>query len=217
MASLTPELLLRAYAAGVFPMGEDRNDPTVFWVDPEFRGILPLERFHVPRRLARTVRSDRFHTTVDQDFRGTIEACAERRSGRLSTWINDDIIENYTALHRMGHAHSVETWLDDKIVGGLYGVSLGAVFFGESMFSRTRDASKVALVRLVAQLLSGGYKLLDTQFITEHLSQFGACEITRDEYQQKLSAAVSRQANFYSLPSSGTSGSMIMQSINQMS
>ena len=216
MPALTPELLLKAYSYGVFPMGEDRNDPSVYWVDPEFRGILPLETFHVPRRLARTVRADKFRTTVDAGFRATIEACAERHRGRLSTWINDDIIENYTALFEMGCAHSVEVWRDGKMVGGLYGVSLGAAFFGESMFSRERDASKVALVRLVAQLKTGGYKLLDTQFITEHLSQFGACEITRDEYHKRLRPAVSQPAEFSSLPSD-VSGSMIMQSISQMS
>ena len=216
MPALTPELLLKAYSYGVFPMGEDRNDPSVYWVDPEFRGILPLDTFHVPRRLARTVRAEKFSTTVDADFRATIEACAERRMGRLVTWINDDIIENYTALHRMGRAHSVETWRDGQMVGGLYGVSLGAAFFGESMFSLERDASKVALVRLVAQLKAGGYKLLDTQFITEHLTQFGACEITRDAYQQRLRRAVAQPAEFSSLPSD-VSGSMIMQSINQIS
>ncbi len=216
MPALSPDLLLRAYAYGVFPMGEDRDDPTVFWVDPEVRGIIPLDEFHVPRRLARTIRADKFKTTIDADFGATIEACAERRSERLSTWINDDIIKNYTALHEMGHAHSVETWHDGKMVGGLYGVSLGAAFFGESMFSHARDASKVALVRLVAQLKSGGFKLLDTQFLTEHLSQFGACEITRDKYQQLLRGAVAQPAEFTSL-SSSISGSRIMQSISQMS
>lgn len=216
MAALTPELLLKAYAYGVFPMGEDRDDPTVFWVDPEERGVIPLNEFHVPRRLARKIRSDHFKTTVDVDFGATIAACAERRSGRLSTWINDDIIENYTALHKMGHAHSVETWHEGKIVGGLYGVSLGSVFFGESMFSRETDASKVALARLVAQMISGGFRLLDTQFITDHLSQFGAREISREDYQHQLSSAVIKPADFYSLPSE-VSGSMIMQSINQIS
>ncbi len=216
MTALSPETLLKAYAYGVFPMGEDRDDPSVYWVDPEFRGILPLDKFHVPKRLARTVRSDKFRTTIDADFRGTIEACAEIKSGRLSTWINDDIIANYTALHDMGHAHSVETWRDGKIVGGLYGVSLGAAFFGESMFSRETDASKVALCRLVAQLIVGGYKLLDTQFITDHLTQFGAIEISRDTYQAILQNAVVQPAEFSSLPS-GCSGSIIMQSINQIS
>ncbi len=216
MPALTPDLLLKAYAYGVFPMGEDRDDPSVYWVDPDFRGVIPLDDFHVPKRLARTVRADKFQTTVNADFGATIEACAERHHGRLSTWINDDIIKNYTALHEMGHAHSVETWLDGEMVGGLYGVSLGAAFFGESMFSRARDASKVALVRLVAQLKTGGFQLLDTQFITDHLTQFGACEITRDEYQKRLRPAVAQPAEFSSLPS-GTSGSMIMQSINQIS
>ncbi len=191
---LTPELLLRAYAEGLFPMAERRGDPTLYWVSPEKRGVIPLDAFHVPHRLARTVRSGRFTVTADQVFREVMLACAAPAPGREESWINDEILRLYTALHAGGHAHSIECWRDDRLVGGLYGVRLGAAFFGESMFSRERDASKVALVHLVDALRRGGFVLLDTQFITGHLARFGAVEIPREQYLMKLAHALSATA-----------------------
>jgi leucyl/phenylalanyl-tRNA--protein transferase len=191
---LTPEILLRAYAEGLFPMAERRGDPTLYWVSPDKRGIIPLEGFHVPRRLARTVRSNVFQLTTDRCFRQVMEACAAPAPGRTESWINDEILRLYTALHASGHAHSVECWRDGELVGGLYGVRLGAAFFGESMFSRCRDASKVALVHLVAGLRRGGFALLDTQFTTAHLARFGAIEIPRERYLLKLHDALNREA-----------------------
>jgi len=213
---LTPEILLRAYAAGIFPMAEDRDDTTLYWVDPDLRGIIPLDSFHVPRRLARKVRQDAFRVTVDTAFVSVIESCAAPARGRETTWINDEIIELYSGLAAIGHAHSVETWDDGALVGGLYGVSLGAAFFGESMFSRATDASKVALVHLVARLRSGGFTLLDTQFVTDHLASFGATEIAREAYHERLARAMQRDADFYSLPAS-PSGEEVLQSIGQTS
>jgi leucyl/phenylalanyl-tRNA--protein transferase len=197
---LTPDILLRAYAEGVFPMAERRDSQELYWVSPEQRGIIPLDAFHVPRRLARTVRSDRFKVTSDLAFIDVMRACAEPAPDRDQSWINDEILRLYTALHASGHAHSVECWQDEKLVGGLYGVSLGGAFFGESMFSRARDASKVALVHLVARLLTGGYELLDTQFITSHLATFGTIEIPRTEYLNRLDRALAREA-YWSAPS----------------
>ena len=197
---ITPEILLRAYAQGVFPMAERRDATELYWVSPERRGIIPLDAFHVPRRLARTVRSDHFTVSTDTHFVDVVHACAEAQLGREQSWINAEIVRLYTALHASGHAHSVECWRDEKMVGGLYGVSLGAAFFGESMFSRERDASKVALVHLVARLIEGGYELLDTQFITAHLAQFGTIEIPRDEYLARLDRALTREA-YWSAPS----------------
>ena len=191
---LTPEMLLRAYAEGLFPMAERRGDPTLYWVSPEKRGIIPLDMFHVPHRLARTVRSGAFTVTADTAFRDVIEACAAPAPGREETWINDEILRLYCALHSTGHAHSIECWQDRELVGGLYGVRLGAAFFGESMFSRARDASKVALVHLVDGLKRGGFVLLDSQFITAHLARFGAIEIPREQYLMKLAHALSRDA-----------------------
>ncbi len=183
---LTPEILLRAYAEGLFPMAERRGDPTLYWVSPEKRGIIPLNSFHVPHRLARTVRSGQFTVTTDQAFTDIMLACAAPAPGREETWINSEIVRLYTALHAGGHAHSIECWQADELVGGLYGVRLGAAFFGESMFSCTRDASKVALVHLVEGLRRGGFALLDTQFITAHLARFGAVEIPRQQYLRRL-------------------------------
>src|SRR2546423_10657908 len=182
---ITPELLVRAYAAGFFPMAERRRDPHIFWVSPEERGIIPLHGFHVPRRLARTVRSDRFQVSTDKSFAAVMSACAASIRGRQETWINDELIRLYCQLHGAGYAHSVECWHEDRLVGGLYGVQLGAAFFGESMFSRERDASKVALVHLVARLLRGGFELLDAQFLTHHLAQFGAAALPRNEYRSE--------------------------------
>jgi len=193
-SQLTPEILLRAYAEGLFPMAERRGDPTLYWVSPERRGIIPLDGFHVPRRLARTVRSGLFTVTADRAFREVMKACAARTPERPESWINDEILRLYTALHLGGHAHSVECWRDGKLAGGLYGVRLGSAFFGESMFSRQRDASKVALVHLVDGLKRGGFALLDTQFITAHLARFGAVEITRERYLLKLQDALNREA-----------------------
>lgn len=191
---LTPEILLRAYAEGLFPMAERRGDPTLYWVSPEKRGVIPLGSFHVPQRLARTVRSERFAVTSDQAFRDVMQACAASAPGREESWINEEILRLYTALHAGGHAHSVECWQNGEMVGGLYGVRLGAAFFGESMFSRARDASKVALVHLVDALRRGGFTLLDTQFITTHLTQFGAIEIPRPQYLSLLNQALNREA-----------------------
>jgi len=187
---LTPELLLRAYAEGLFPMAERQDDPDLFWVSPEKRGVIPLDRFHVSRRLAKTVRSDRFTVGFDHAFVDVMRACAATRP---ETWINAEILRLYTALHASGHAHSVECRREGALVGGLYGVSLGGAFFGESMFSLERDASKVALVHLVAQLIRGGYALLDTQFITAHLAQFGAVEIPRVAYLARLNDALNKR------------------------
>jgi len=187
---VTPELMLRAYGAGLFPMAESRDDPALHWFDPEERGILPLDAFHCPRRLMRTVRAGPYEVTADREFPLVIQGCAAAAPGREGTWINGDIEALFTELHRRGHAHSVECRLGGALVGGLYGVSLGGAFFGESMFSVARDASKVALVHLVARLRLGGYRLLDTQFVTMHLSQFGAREIPRAEYHRRLDAVV---------------------------
>ena len=195
-AGLTAELLLRAYAAGIFPMAESADDPELFWVDPVQRGILPLERFHLPRRLARTIRSERFAVHCDRDFAGVMHGCAEPTAERPQTWINDEIVAVYTALYEQGHAHSVEAYIADELVGGLYGVSLGGAFFGESMFSRVTDASKVALAHLVARLVRGGYRLLDTQFVTEHLQRFGTIEISRARYRHMLAEALRAPAYF---------------------
>jgi leucyl/phenylalanyl-tRNA---protein transferase len=195
-AELTPELLLRAYAIGIFPMSEGAEDPDLFWVDPERRGILPLEAFHVPRRLKKTVRRGAFEIRSDTDFEAVMRGCAEEHPGRPSTWINASILRLYRALHERGHAHCVEARQDGVLVGGLYGVSLRAAFFGESMFSRVPDASKVALVHLVARLVAGGFKLLDTQFVTAHLAQFGAIEIPRAAYRRRLAAALRADASY---------------------
>lgn len=193
-ASITPDLLLRAYRAGLFPMAEGRGTDRIFWLDPEWRGVLPLDAFHLPRRLARTLRSGGFHVTADRDFAAVIAGCAEPAPGREDTWINPEIEALFTALHRAGHAHSVEVWQRGELVGGLYGVRLGGAFFGESMFSRATDASKIALVHLVARLRLGGFRLLDTQFITAHLARFGAVEIPRAEYRRRLAEAVDAPA-----------------------
>ncbi|HEX4105218.1 MAG TPA: leucyl/phenylalanyl-tRNA--protein transferase [Rhizomicrobium sp.] len=191
---LTPEILLSAYAQGLFPMAERRDDPTLYWVSPEKRGVIPLDGFHVSTRLARTVRSNRFRVTSDKAFAEVMRACAAPAPGRDESWINDEILRLYAALHTGGHAHSVECWDGDELAGGLYGVSLGAAFFGESMFSTVRDASKVALVELVGLLRRGGFILLDTQFLTPHLARFGAYEIPREEYLVLLHQAIAREA-----------------------
>ncbi len=196
MMEITPEVLLKAYACGIFPMAESVDDPGLFWVEPELRGNLPLDDFHIPKRLARTIRQGVFDVTFNKAFDEVIAACAAATNERQETWINKRIVDLYTALHDMGHCHSVECWQDNKLVGGLYGISLGGAFFGESMFSRARDASKVALVHLVERLKRQGFQLLDTQFNTEHLSQFGTIEIPKAEYEKLLDAALLIDAEF---------------------
>ncbi len=196
MLEITPDLLLQAYRIGVFPMGESRDDPKLYWLDPRMRAVLPFDAFHLSHRLARTVRSNRFEVTADTAFAETMRACAEPRPGHPESWINEPIVDLYTALHARGHAHSVECRVEGRLVGGLYGVSIGAAFFGESMFSRERDASKVALVHLVARLIRGGFILLDCQFMTEHLRSFGAIEIARDDFKVLLAQAIDRPASF---------------------
>ena len=193
---LTPELLLNAYAVGIFPMAEARDDPELYWIDPERRGVLPLEAFHVPRSLRRTLRRDPFEVRVDSAFREVVAGCAAPSAERPESWINDDIRTVYGALFDAGYAHSVEAWQDGRLVGGLYGVAIGGAFFGESMFSRARDASKVALVHLVMRLEAGGFRLLDTQFVTTHLARFGAVEIAREEYRRRLRTALRARAHF---------------------
>ncbi|QEL21900.1 leucyl/phenylalanyl-tRNA--protein transferase [Bosea sp. F3-2] len=198
--AITPEIMLRAYAAGIFPMAESADDPGLFWVEPELRGIIPLEGFHLSSRLARTVRSDRFEIRVDSDFEAVIAACGEARPDRPETWINTRIRAIFGELFALGHVHTVECWREGRLVGGLYGLSLGAAFFGESMFHRESDASKVALVHLVARLRRGGYRLLDTQFQTGHLAQFGTVEIPREAYRLRLDDALHHQGNWESWP-----------------
>lgn len=193
---LTPELLIRAYGAGIFPMAESRDSEDVFWVNPELRGILPLDAFHVPRRLRRTLRGGAFEVRTDTAFEAVVRTCAEIGEGRRETWINDHIIDAYVGLHRLGFAHSVECWREGELSGGLYGVSLGGAFCGESMFSRRPEASKVALVHLVARLALGGFTLLDVQFVTDHLKRFGAVEITSRDYLERLQDALQVPATF---------------------
>ena len=191
---------MRAYACGIFPMAESADDPTLFWVEPEMRGIIPLDGFRVATRLARTVRSDAFTITVDKAFKAVVAGCAAPQPGRNDTWINQRIRDLYVGLYDIGHAHSVEVWQEGDLAGGLYGVHLGGAFFGESMFHRARDASKVALVHLVARLIAGGFRLLDTQYVTEHLRSFGALEVSRRRYGQLLEKAVAADGDFDALP-----------------
>lgn len=199
---ITPEVLLKAYACGIFPMAESADDPALYWIEPEKRGIIPLDGFHVPQRLQRTIRNTSLTVDVDRDFDAVIAGCAEPQSGRTRTWINSRIRTLYRRLYDRGHCHTVEVYDGGALVGGLYGVSLGAVFFGESMFHRTRDASKIALVHLVARLKAGGYRLLDSQFITEHLKTFGACEVSRRQYSKMLDEALAADGKFDALPAS---------------
>jgi leucyl/phenylalanyl-tRNA--protein transferase len=190
MIEITPQVLLKAYACGIFPMAESAEDNALYWIEPERRGILPLDRMHVPKRLARTIRGGGFEVKIDRNFEAVIDGCAAPRSGRRSTWINGRIRSLYRELFALGHCHTVEVWHDGELTGGLYGVHLGRAFFGESMFSKARDASKIALVYLVARLRYGGFTLLDTQFVTGHLAKFGAIEVSRDEFQRFLEAAL---------------------------
>lgn len=216
MKDLTPNLLLRAYAAGIFPMADHAAADEIFWVDPDWRGVLPLDSFHLPRSLAKAVARDRFTVTIDRCFDAVVAACAASAPGRRSTWISSRIRDLYTGLHGLGQAHSVESWSGDTLVGGLYGVRLGGAFFGESMFSRATDASKVALVHLVARLQAGGFTLLDTQFVTGHLMRFGALEIPREAYRARLADALPRRGDFFRLPQ-GLAGATVLQALTQMS
>jgi leucyl/phenylalanyl-tRNA--protein transferase len=200
LVEITPEVLLKAYACGIFPMAESASDPNIHWIEPEMRGIIPFGTFHVPSRLARTIRNTPLEVWVDRDFDSVIAGCAASKPGRTRTWINDRIRRIYHALFEHGHCHSVEVYQGDKLVGGLYGVSLGGAFFGESMYHEVRDASKIALVHLTARLKAGGYRLLDTQFITEHLRIFGAVEVPKKRYHSLLMDALSYQADFKRLP-----------------
>ena len=200
---ITPEVLLKAYACGIFPMAESAEDPALYWIEPEKRGIIPLDTFHVPSRLARTVRSGRYSIAVNRDFEGVLDGCAEPAPGRARTWINTRIRMLYCKLYDIGHCHSVEAYENGELAGGLYGVCLGRAFFGESMFHRVRDASKVALVHLVARLIAGGFELLDTQYVTEHLRSFGAAEISRRRYRTLLDKAIAGEpADFMRLQAS---------------
>ena len=189
--ALSPQLLLSAYAAGVFPMSEHRDDPELFWVDPRLRGVFPLDHFHLSRSLAKRMRQADYHVTLNKDFIGVVDACADRPE----TWINAAIRQQYIALHRLGHAHSLEIWSEDELIGGVYGVTLGAAFFGESMFSRRRDASKLALAHLIDHLNRCGFILFDTQFISDHLASLGAVEISRAAYHRQLNEAVDGRAD----------------------
>jgi leucyl/phenylalanyl-tRNA---protein transferase len=200
LVDITPEVLLKAYACGIFPMAESAEDPALYWIEPERRGVIPLDRFHVSTRLARTVRSDCFTVVIDRDFDAVISGCSEPAPGRTRTWINARIRSLYRKLYDRGDCHTVEVYQGDALVGGLYGVSLGRAFFGESMFHRSRDASKVALVHLVARLKTGHYGLLDTQFVTEHLRTFGAYEVPRAAYHKLLDAALVGEGDFETLP-----------------
>jgi len=213
---ITPQVLLKAYACGIFPMAESAGDPTLYWIEPERRGILTLDRVHVPRRLARTIKQDKFEVSADRAYEAVIEGCASARAGRRTTWINKRIRELYAALFEMGYCHTVEAWRDGKLAGGLYGVALGRAFFGESMFSYETDASKVALIHLVARLKFGGFCLLDTQFVTEHLRQFGAQEISRLAFHRRLEQALQGIGEFGRLPRE-VSGEGILQLVSHTS
>lgn len=217
MSAFTADDLLACYRSGVFPMGEGRDDPRVFLVEPPLRGVIPLDAFHLPRRLARTVRAEPFEVRVDTAFDAMVALCAEAAPDREETWINAPIRALYGELFRRGQAHSVECWRDGALVGGLYGVSVAAAFFGESMVSRATDASKVALAHLVARLRVGGYRLLDAQFQTEHLQRFGAVEVDRTAYRARLRRALSAEgADFYAFPA-GAGGASVLQAISQTS
>ena len=216
MIELTPELLLRAYTSGIFPMAENANSDELFWLDPEIRGIIPLDTFYVPRRLRRTVRSSPFRISVDEAFAQVLSQCAIPTPKRPKTWINDQIKEAYVDLFNRGYAHSVEVWDGAELVGGLYGVAIGSAYFGESMFQTRTDASKIALIHLVGRLQAAGFRLLDTQFVTEHLSQFGAIEIPREQYKALLTSALAHESDFYS-PTPDEALATVLQPITQTS
>lgn len=224
LEDLTPDRLMIGYASALFPMAEDRDDQNLYWIEPEERGLLPLPAFHMPRRLGRSVRQDLYRVTMNTAFDAVIEACAQpgiapdgaRLSYRARTWINDRILSAYKTLHRMGHAHSIECWRDGDLVGGLYGVELCSAFFGESMFSLARDASKIALVHLVARLKAGGFRLLDSQFPNKHLDQFGAVTISQEQFRLLLAVALESKGDMFAL-SPELSGAQALQAISQTS
>ena len=216
MVDITPQVLLKAYACGIFPMAESAEDNALYWIEPECRGILPLDNIHVSKRLARTIRQEQFEVRIDHDFEAVIDGCAESRPGRHSTWINQRIRSLYGELFSLGHCHTVEVWSNGSLMGGLYGVRLAGAFFGESMFSRERDASKVALVYLTARLKFGGFTLLDTQFLTDHLIRFGAIEVSREKFQRLLDEALLGAGDFGRL-SAGCSGDSVLQLVSQTS
>lgn len=200
LVEITPQVLLKAYACGIFPMAESAEDPGLYWIEPERRGILPLDGFHIPDRLARTVRGDRYEVRLDTDLEAVLDGCAMPAAGRQRTWINGRIRRLYADLFAIGHCHTVEVYEAGALVGGLYGVRLRGCFFGESMFHTSRDASKVALVHLVARLRRGGFRLLDTQFVTEHLAQFGAVEVPRRRYHRMLEEGLAASGDFFVWP-----------------
>jgi leucyl/phenylalanyl-tRNA--protein transferase len=216
MIEITPQVLLKAYSCGIFPMAESADDPALYWIEPQQRGVLPLEEIHIPQRLRRTIRQDVFEIRVDTDYEKVIAGCAASRPGRRSTWINKRIRQLYFELFELGHCHTVEAWRDGRLVGGLYGVNLKGAFFGESMFSRERDASKVALMHLAARLIAGGFVMLDTQFVTEHLRQFGTTEVPRENFHKLLETALSHEADFNALPKS-TDGATALDWIDGVS
>lgn len=212
---ITPQVLLKAYSCGIFPMAESADDPALYWIEPQQRGVLPLKGFHVPGRLLRTIRTTPFTVKIDTDYDGVIAGCAAPREGRASTWINKRIRDLYRELFDSGACHTVEVWDGATLVGGLYGVSLKGAFFGESMFSTERDASKIALAHLIARLVAGGFKLLDTQFVTDHLRQFGTIELDRAAFQAELEIALAHHGDFYKLPRD-VSGSDIVDVLRKL-
>ncbi|MEP9366831.1 leucyl/phenylalanyl-tRNA--protein transferase [Xanthobacter sp. VNH20] len=218
IVEITPDVLLKAYACGIFPMAESADDPGLYWIEPERRGVFPLEGLKISSRLARTIRSDKFEIRVDHDFDGVINGCAAPQEGRTKTWINARIRRLYGELFMRGRCHTVEAWRDGRLVGGLYGVRLGGAFFGESMFHIERDASKVALVHLVARLRAGGFRLLDTQFVTSHLQSLGAIEISRRQYHRQLEQALDVEGDFYFWPAGlPVAGAVALQSVSHTS
>jgi leucyl/phenylalanyl-tRNA---protein transferase len=203
MTTITPQILLRAYTAGIFPMAESAEDNALYWIEPEERGVIPLDRLHISHSLRKRVRRQDFSIRIDHDFAAVIEACAAKTHGRKTTWINTRIRTLYTQLFRMGCCHSVECWQQGRLAGGLYGVRIGAAFFGESMFTRVTDASKVALVHLVARLRAGGFQLLDTQFVNPHLERMGAVHVAKDAYRRMLDTAIEKDADFFAFMNDG--------------
>lgn len=199
LLEITPQVLLKAYTCGIFPMAESADDPQLYWIEPQARGVLPLDRVIVPKRLQRTIRQQPYDIRVDTDFDGVIAGCAAPKPGRRTTWINDRIRKLYFELHQLGYCHTVEAWYGDRLVGGLYGVALGGAFFGESMFSEMRDASKITLIYLCARLIQGGFVMLDTQFVTDHLRQFGTIEVERTRFHRQLERALKAEGDFFRL------------------
>lgn len=206
---ITPQVLLKAYSCGIFPMAENADDPALYWIEPQMRGILPVEKAHFPRRLLKTVRTTELIVKINADYNGVMDGCSAPRPDRPSTWINKRIRALYQDLFNMGACHTVEVWRGDKLVGGLYGVALRGAFFGESMFSFERDASKIALTHLLARLKYGGFTLLDTQFVTDHLRQFGTIEVDRTTFQSELDLALQHDGNFFALPANSTGADVV--------